>query len=108
MVEESTMLIISDKEQSLIPLWGASQSLINLLHKPLALCHIVGWMVIICRAAHNIKIALFNHRVVWQLPKFGMRLEEEIVGDEVWRIFGLPEVTEEESGGNLLIVDPEC
>uniref|UniRef100_J3LUD0 Uncharacterized protein n=1 Tax=Oryza brachyantha TaxID=4533 RepID=J3LUD0_ORYBR len=105
MVIESTMLIISDDQSSLVPLWTRSQRLIHLLDKPLPSRYIVRRVVIVCREHLAIEVSLLNHRVIRKLSPLGVQLELEAILVELDEVLEPAQALVEERGRDVLVVD---
>lgn len=105
MVIESTMLIVCDNQGGLVPLRTGPQCLIHLFDKPLAPCHIMRRMVIVCGKHLAIKVPLLNHHIVRQLSPLGVQLEFEAVLVELDKVLEPAEALVEERGRDVLVVD---
>ena len=74
MIEESSMLIISDEKHHFIPLRTGSDRFIHFLDKLLSLGHIMRRVIIIGREKFDIKVSLLNHNIVGQSTQLRMLL----------------------------------
>jgi hypothetical protein len=75
MIEESSMLIISDEKHHFIPLKTGSEHFIHFLDKLLSLDHIMRRVIIIGREKFDIKVSLLNHNIVGKSTQLRMQFE---------------------------------
>lgn len=61
MIIEASVLIVGDDQQSLIPLRASSQCLVDLLDQLLPVGDIMGWVIVISRQTHNVKVSWLDH-----------------------------------------------
>lgn len=89
-VEESTVLIVGDDEQSFVPLRRRSKRLVDLLNEHLSLVHIVRRMIVVRRLQRQVYIPLLHHHIVRQFPLLCVPLEVQIVLVKFVHVFQFP------------------
>lgn len=90
MVVKPAVLVVGDDEEELVPLGARPQGLVHLLHKPLALGHVVGRVVVVAGEELGVEVPLLHHHVVGQLPFLAVLVEGEVEVMEVAYVLEIP------------------
>lgn len=107
MVIESTVLIIGDDQECLIPLGASSECLIDLLNKLLPIGHIMRWVIIISRHTLEIEVPRLDDGQARQLPISSIFLERQIILMKLEDILQFPQVPIEQRVGYVLVINPK-